>query len=209
MTQALTVRPTASLGIALRGAAVHLCVRREEVARARELAIAEGNHVLRTLIDTLWFTGARISEVLALQVRDVDFGRTETGEGCFVLVPTLKTRKHGTEPPRRGVPVPPAYALPLSLYVRRERLNDDSPLVPWGRTKAWEEVKRITIAAGVDPDRAHPHAFRHGHGIHALRNGVPINVVKETMGHSSILTTQIYVRAAGTDIVQSYQAVKW
>lgn len=176
-------------------------VTKEEVDRARELAERKGDDQLRILIDLMWLTGARISEVLALQVKDIDFGAK------IVSMPTLKRR--GATVPKRGIPLPISFLGPLVSYLSKHKLQPDAPLIGWRRTKGWEALHEILLEAGVDPGRAFPHAFRHGHALHALKNGVPINIVQYCLGHTSVLTTQIYVRATGQDIAHSYDRVDW
>lgn len=176
-------------------------VSKEEVDAARALAEQQGNDRLRILIDLLWFTGARISEVLSLQVKDVDFGAR------VVSMPTLKRRRDVV--PRRGIPLPISFLGPLVSYLSKHKLGADSLLIGWKRTKAWEALHEVLLAVGVEPERAFPHAFRHGHAIFALKNGVPINILQHCLGHTSVLTTQIYVRATGADIAHSYERVPW
>lgn len=177
-------------------------LRKEDVDRARQAAIEAGDAPGRILIDVLWGTGCRLSEALALVVRDVHFSAP-----YFIEIPTLKTRKSAA--PRRGVPVPIEIILPLSLYTRDRELGPDDRLFKWKRTQAWTHLKQHLRAAGVPDDRAFPHAFRHGHAIHAILGGVPLSVIQQTLGHSSIVTTQKYVRATGMDIAESYKRITW
>ncbi len=202
MTKALTQRPSAAMAQLFKATGAHRNITVDEVNRARALAKKEGHDTLAMLIDVLWFTGARITEVLALLVRDFDF------IGQSVAIHSLKKRKNGSIP-QRGVPIPDPFLGPLALFINTHHLRGEDRLIDLKRTRAWSEVKRILLAVGVENDRAFPHAFRHGHALHALKGGVQLNVIKETLGHASIFTTQIYVRASGQDIAQSYKRVTW
>lgn len=206
MTKALTYAGNLEKAVRQLGmpAAVHRRVTVDEVDRARELAGDDAR--LRLLIDFLWLTGARISEVLALKVEDIDW------RGRSVSMPTLKRRiDDPAKVPRRGLPLPNDFLGDLAVYIRTRKgeVTPKSLIFPIKRIMAWRSLKRILIAAGVDPKRAFPHAFRHGHALHALQQGVPINVVQLTLGHTSLLTTQIYVRATGKDIQRAYDRVAW
>lgn len=199
--RAVALRPQAALALAFKATGAARSLRREEVNRARAAAIESSDEHGRALIDVLWYTGCRLSEALALTVHDVNFG------GGFISIPTLKGRKKA--PLRRGVPVPQEMLLPLALYTRDLKLAEEDRLFKWRRTQAWTHIKGLLRSAGVPEDRAFPHAFRHGHAINAIMDGVPLNVIKETLGHSSILITQQYVRATGMDIAASYKRVTW
>lgn len=194
-------RPQAALALAFKATGATRSVRKDEVNRARAAAIAAGDEQGRALIDVLWYTGCRLSEALALTVRDVNF------QAGYIAIPTLKSRKKAI--PRRGVPVPQEFLLPLALYTRDLKLGEEDRLFKWGRTQAWTHIKEHLRTAEVPEDRAFPHAFRHGHAINAILSGVHLNVIKETLGHSSILITQQYVRATGVDIADAYKRVSW
>ncbi len=81
--------------------------------------------------------------------------------------------------------------------------------MPWKRCQAHVLVRGALMAAGVERPRAHPHALRHGHAVHALTNGAPLNVVQRTLGHSSIITTSVYLRVTGEDIRRFYSGIDW
>lgn len=176
-------------------------VTKAEVDRARVLAEERGDERLALLIQFLWLTGARISEVLEVQVKDIDIAAR------LVSMPTLKRRTE--EAPKRGIPLPDAFIGMFLVYLHSRTLTKNDKLIGWKRVMAWRALHRQLLEAGVDDKRAFPHAFRHGHALHALKNGVPIHIVQHTLGHASILTTQMYLRATGADIAHSYRGVDW
>ena len=65
------------------------------------------------------------------------------------------------------------------------------------RQAVGQGVKRAAEEAGMDPARAHPHAFRHTYGRHAILSGVPVNVLQLWMGHTTPKMTMLYVQLAG------------
>ena len=60
-----------------------------------------------------------------------------------------------------------------------------------GRNTIYRQIRRIGERCGIQG--LHPHMFRHSHATHALQRGASIHVVKETLGHSNIATTNTYL----------------
>ena len=60
-------------------------------------------------------------------------------------------------------------------------------------------IKRVMQSAGVRGQFASPKGLRHAFAVHALANGVPLNLIQKWMGHSSIETTSIYLNAMGAE----------
>ncbi|SEA63611.1 tyrosine-type recombinase/integrase [Rubrimonas cliftonensis] len=148
---------------------------------------------IRSFCETLHYSGARISEVLGLTRRRVDLAdRTLTFE-------TLKKRRRGIY---RIVPVPEPLTELLDLVhgLRERGAAQDDRLWSWSRTTAWRRVKAVLADAGVaDGPHAAPKGFRHGYGVNAVVNGVPLNMLAKWMGHGSLEVTAIYANALGDE----------
>lgn len=152
------------------------------------LAIAREPHpARRLLVAFLWRTGCRLSEALAVRSGDVD---QHLG---LVRVVTLKRR------------APMSRALPLPAAMLRDlKASGDRPF-PWTARVAYGHVRKALERAGIWDGRAHPHALRHGHAIHALREvGAPLDVVSRALGHANVQTTSTYLRATADDIRRFY-----
>lgn len=145
---------------------------------------------------SLVYTGARVSEILALKPSRIDM------DTKVIVLECLKKRRAGVF---RAVPVPEDFLSDLakvhgikpgstSLPTSEERL-----LWTWGRTTAWSYVRRVMIAAGIPDCRAMPKSLRHTFGICATQANVPINILQRWMGHSRISTTAIYSDAVGDE----------
>ncbi len=176
----------------------------EEIARARERAVTLD---IGAFVGFLWGTGARVSEALAVTPSDLDV------EHNAVKLPTLKRRrKDGSGRLRRAARVIPiggrAMSAVLACIVRNATKPHD-PIWPWGRQHAWRLVREALARAGVERGRATPHAIRHGHAVHAIRHGVALNLIQRQLGHSSIVTTAIYLRVTGQDVAEAYAHVPW
>ena len=147
---------------------------------------------LRTLCLTLAWTGCRISEALALTERCV-----EVGAG-FIAISTLKRRSR--MPVIREVPVPPELIRELATVHGIGRAHPDHRLWALSRSRAWALVKRMMQTACVaEGIHATPKGLRHGFGLHAIRSGVPLNLVQKWLGHARMETTAIYTQALGAE----------
>jgi integrase/recombinase XerD len=141
---------------------------------------------------TLAWTGARVSEVLALTPGSFQ------PEAGLVSVTTLKRRRHCV----REVPIPPELieALDRHFYLSAATgAARHTRLWTWRRETAWRIIKRATHLAGVEGSCACPKGLRHAFGVGALQAGVPLNLVQRWLGHARISTTAIYADACGPE----------
>jgi integrase len=169
----------------------------DEVHRALD-GLADRPRV-RAFLRALWLTGGRVSEVLAVKVADLDI------RARAVTLATLKRRT----PTARTIPLPDSFVGELALLAADAQLARGDRLFPWSRSRAFELVRDALLAAGVDRPRAHPHALRHGHAIHAIQHHVPLNIIQRAMGHALISTTSIYLEVTGEDVRRAYAHVDW
>lgn len=150
---------------------------------------------VRTFCRTLAYSGARISEVLALTPRQIDW------PAGVIIVESLKKRRRGIY---RALPVPAELLDELELVHRIRECQADptqsaTPIWNWCRTTAWHHVKNCMEEAGVSGRQAMPKGLRHGFGVGVLQSGVPINLLKKWLGHSRLTTTEIYADAVGAE----------
>jgi integrase/recombinase XerD len=159
-------------------------------ATVADIIASEPDARNRALIEVLYYGGLRISELVGLRWRDV----AEREGGKVQLTIFGKGEKE------RVVVVPPRVACRL-----RELRDDAEPNEPVfvGRegsltiSRVYQIVKRAAARAGV-PSLS-PHWLRHAHASHALEAGASIAVVSQTLGHSSISTTSVYLHARPGD----------
>ena len=143
---------------------------------------------------TLAWTGARVSEVLALTPRAFQIERS------LIAIETLKRRRWCV----REVPVPPELMHALAQHftlaeAQRDQNRSGARLWPMSRVTAWRIVKTVMRAAGVTGPSACPKGLRHAFGVGALQAGVPITLVQRWLGHARLSTTAIYVDASGPE----------
>src|SRR4051812_44945431 len=169
-----------------------------EAARQRTQATRGRDRVralrLHALIETLYATGLRVTELVTLP-------RTVlAGDGRVLTV----KGKGGRE---RIVPLTPAARAALDRYlnVGREKDDDVAPMIAtrWlfasrsaeghlTRQRLAQEVKELATAAGLDAERISPHVLRHAFASHLLDRGADLRSVQQLLGHADISTTQIY-----------------
>lgn len=156
----------------------------------------------RTLCETLHFTGCRPSELIEITPARVDLS------GGTVAIRSLKKRKDATGAQRvvyRTVPVPPDFLDTLNTAhgireAQKSRKLAATPIWPLSRVRVWQIVKRIMIEAGIaDAPHRSPKGLRHGFGINATVNGIPLHMLQKWMGHAQLSTTAIYADAVGKE----------
>lgn len=156
------------------------------------VALAWPRHEVGTLCLTLAHTGCRISEVLRITA-----GSVARDEG-FISIRSLKRR--AGQIVFREIPVADEVVVALEAVHRLGFMEPSARLWTMNRGAAWQFVKQVMKKAGiVDGPHATPKGLRHGFGIHAIRSGVPLNLVQRWLGHSSIETTSIYLQAMGVE----------
>lgn len=175
------------------GARKHLNTEeRMRFLRAAKMA----NPETETLCMTLTYTGCRISEALALSAASI---QRQVGIISFC---TLKKRDKLII---REVPVPGKL---ISVLERVHGISEsecvepeecENRLWPWSRTWAWMQVKAVMAQAHIYGRQASPKGLRHGFGVHAVRNGVPLNLVQRWLGHAQLSTTAIYADVVGPE----------
>lgn len=143
---------------------------------------------------TLAWTGARVSEVLALTPASFQI---ERGVVAFI---TLKRRSHSV----REVPLPTDLLSALDRHFELRRMQGDplacsERLWHWRRETAWRLIKQVMAKSGLTGRSASPRGLRHGFGVGAIQAGIPLNLVQRWLGHAHISTTAIYTDASGPE----------
>jgi integrase/recombinase XerD len=164
----------------------------------------------RALLELLYGTGARVSEVCDLSMGDIDF------DGRLV-------RLFGKGAKERIVPFGRAAADALDrwfapggrldLAPTQWRRRDDANAVFLNtrgarltRQAAWAVIKKYGRRAGLDTNRQlSPHVLRHSCATHLLDHGADLRVVQELLGHASISTTQVYTKVSQERLWQVYR----
>ena len=165
----------------------------------------------KAILEMLYGTGARVSEIVGINVSDFDKTLFESSE-----VVTLKLRGKGSK--ERIVPLGFYAKTALDNYLVRlrpqlaakskdSRSNNALFLNSRGTRISRQSAWQIVIAAADACDlsgKVSPHVFRHSYATHLLDGGADIRVVQELLGHSSVTTTQIYTLITIDKVREAY-----
>lgn len=163
-------------------------------------------------IKALFQTGARVSELLSLTPSMVN---REARTVRIVNLKRHKTRKRGRplkeDSPyqEKIIPINDSLRADISDYCLDYGIKPESRLFPFSRRYALKFIKEIGEKASILSSKCHPHAFRHGFAVYCLLNGVPITVLQEWLGHSSILNTTIYTKITQIENRTFYENIAW
>ena len=178
----------------------------EEERIAFRKAAKAADRPVRTLCETLLYTGCRISEALQLTAPRIDFSAQTV---------TFRSLKKRGKTVFRSVPVPPDYLDTLDMVhgireaQKKGRSLHQVQLWNWSRSTAYRRVKEVMAAADL-PDAPHatPKGLRHSFGVHAITRAVPLNMLQKWLGHAAMETTAIYADAVGEE-QQTIAAKMW
>ncbi|MEM6902417.1 MAG: site-specific tyrosine recombinase XerD [Pseudomonadota bacterium] len=154
---------------------------------------------LLCLIELLYATGLRVSELVGLPINAIDRDRrfaTIKGKGGKErLVPLGEAAKAALTAylPTRG-----AFC-PAGQKPEDNRWLFPSPRATAGhltRQRFGQLVKALAVEAGIEPSRVSPHVLRHAFATHLLDRGADLRVVQQLLGHADITTTQIYTHVS-------------
>lgn len=171
-----------------------------------------------SMLELLYATGLRISELVELKISDIQKKYRKNGDytiNDFIIV-------NGKGNKERLVPINKTAknALIKYLNLREELLNGKKSEWLWttlvtfskdrhstivkyrkkdnhiSRQIFAQNLKQLSIECGIDIERVFPHSIRHSFATHMLQHGVDLRTLQELLGHSDISTTQIYTHVA-------------
>ena len=159
----------------------------------------------RAILETLYSTGIRVSELVALNMDDIDF----LGEVVHI---------RGKGKKERIAPIGSSALQVIQHYMeyRNKRAQSNGNFDPkvlfvnkHGQRLSTRSVRRkmdkYLKIAGLDPEIS-PHTLRHSFATHMLNNGADLRSVQELLGHQSLSTTQIYTHLTTTKLKEVYQS---
>ena len=157
----------------------------------------------RAMLELLYATGMRVTELVSLNVDDVALADTLahvrcTGKGAKER--TIPIHEQAVEAVRRYLD----DTRPKLVRVRNERalfVNRRGERLT--RQGFWLILKNYARAANIDADVT-PHTLRHSFATHMLRGGMPLRNVQEILGHANISTTQIYTQLTQRHVREAY-----
>ena len=179
-----------------------------EVTSLIESCANEGSGIRdRAIIELLYASGARVSELIKLDIDDV-------AEVSLAEKKTMTIKVRGKGDKERFIPVGSFAQAALSQYLVRIRpillahsreralfLNSFGGRLT--RQSAWNIVVEAAERSGL-AGKVSPHSLRHSFATHLLDGGADVRVVQELLGHASVTTTQIYTLITIDKLRESY-----
>ena len=168
----------------------------------------------RAMLEMLYGSGLRVSELCRLDVGDVDYslgfvqvlgkGQKQrlvpVGSVCLAALGDYLEggRPHFERTRTHGGAEPAQTTLRRPLFLNR-----------WGKRLSTRSVRRILekylLEAGLDPSAVSPHTLRHSFATHLLAGGADIRSVQDMLGHASVRTTQIYTHVLPDRLREEYR----
>jgi len=156
----------------------------------------------RAIMETLYSSGLRVSELVALNLSEVDFlgevihirGKGKKERLCPIGSSALQAIQH--------------YLTYRDAHPKKANFDQEALFVnKHGKRLSTRSVRRkldkYLLQAGLDP-RISPHTLRHSFATHMLNNGADLRVVQELLGHQSISTTQVYTHLTTSKMKDVY-----
>lgn len=155
----------------------------------------------KAMLELLYATGIRVSELVSLNLRDINLGR-----GLLYC--------RGTKV-ERTIPIYPAAISAVSDYLYRVRSllirneSDDALFTNLNGSRLtrqgfWKIIKTYAKEAKIEKEIT-PHTFRHAFALHLLQNGADLKDIKALMGHSDISSTQVYLQMLDHHVQDVYR----
>lgn len=166
------------------------------ITSSRPSNMHEGQYLRnRAIVLTLVLTGLRNAELISLRPYDLKFGE----DGCIVI-------RSGKGDKYRTIPFPNIAQTAVLDYMRDGRpegLKADAPLFGVGdNSENWKSIDRCSLSTTVKRYVEHAtghkgertHALRHAYASNLLSHGVPVQDLQQSLGHSSVRTTERYAQ---------------
>ncbi len=155
----------------------------------------------RAMLELLYATGIRVSELISLKVKDMNIGME-------YVICHEKSKD-------RIIPFGSAAKEALAVYLEKTRSNmvgegDNEYLFvncsgkPMSRQGFWKLIKFYADKAGIEKEIT-PHTFRHSFAAHLLEKGADVQAVQKMMGHADVSTTQMYVEMQAGNVRDVYK----
>lgn len=165
----------------------------EALLSAPDVDLEEGGRD-KAVLETLYATGIRVSELCSLDLHDV-------GENTVRVI-----GKGGKE---RIVPIGEEALLAIDTYLGQWRDDKKKPLFlskqgkRLNRTTVWKQIKRYAKKAGIQKEVS-PHTLRHSFATHLLDHGADLRVIQEMLGHADIGTTDRYTHLSNKRLFKAF-----
>ena len=171
-----------------------------ELLLAQPVCIDAKGYRDKAMLETMYATGVRVTELLTLDVEDVNLE-----QGII---------KCSSDKKSRVIPLYPAALRSLSVYLKEYRMAlvmdpaERALFVNVGGSRMsrqgfWKILKHYQATARIEKEIT-PHTLRHSFAVHLLENGADLDSLQELMGHSDISSTQLYTHMVNNKLKKVY-----
>ena len=154
------------------------------------------------MLELMYATGLRVSELVNLKVYDVNLEEA-----------IVKTMGKGSK--ERIIPIGDYALNALTIYINEYRstlfkkeVNDFLFLNNHGKQMTrqgfFKIIKKLAIEQGIKKDFS-PHTLRHSFATHLLSHGADLRIIQELLGHSDVSTTQIYTHVSNEELEDTFK----
>ncbi|WP_017815241.1 MULTISPECIES: site-specific tyrosine recombinase XerD [Paenibacillus] len=158
----------------------------------------------RAMLELLYATGIRVSELISVNVEDVRldlrFLRCASSSGKERIIPIT-----GVTVKRVGEYIEEGRPQLIRNHPEEQALFVNQLGTRLTRQGFWKIIKKYAREAGIETDIT-PHTLRHSFAAHLLENGADLRSVQEMLGHADISTTQIYTQVSRKNMKDVYEA---
>lgn len=164
---------------------------------------SESHPMHRLILDLMWCTGARVSEVLAITPASF----IDDGFDFGVMLKTLKqgagrpSKRSLQRSPKRFIPIlDRSFQTRIQSYLWMGKFRKDERIFPITRQAVSANIDRLTEQVGGEPPfKIGCHTFRHSFAVHLLLHGRPLKFVSQLLGHRSVESTEVYTNVLTFD----------
>ncbi len=171
----------------------------------------------RAIIELLYGAGLRVSELSGLNRFDINYSQGQlrcTGKGAKErIVPVGRQAIEALNEYLAQAPIKATEAPPQAACIPKRRTRVAEPLFVnrqgkrLSRLVIWQIVKRLARRANIKK-KLSPHTLRHSFATHMLENGADLRTVQELLGHSNVVTTQLYTHLSRQHLRLAYQSAQ-
>lgn len=174
---------------------------------------AETHPMHRLILDLMWCTGARVSEVLAITPASF----MDDGYDFGVVLKTLKqgagrpSKRSLQRSPKRFIPILDRdFQTRIQSYLWMGKFRKDERIFPITRQAVSANIDRLIEQVGGEPPfKIGCHTFRHSFAVHLLLHGRPLKFVSKLLGHRSVESTEVYTNVLTFDGAHFLEGVEF
>jgi integrase/recombinase XerD len=156
---------------------------------------------LTALLEILYASGMRVSELVSLKISDIQTRSNDTYLKPYIIVNGKGEKERLVVIHNKAIEAIQKYLKILSEFTneKNEKWLFPSKIAKEGhitRQYFGKLLKKIAIDSNIDPSKLSPHKIRHSFATHLLNHGADLRVIQELLGHKDIGTTQIYTHVS-------------